>query len=155
MAVVELDDITKSYGTLKALDAVSLSIRSGEFFTLLGPSGCGKTTLLRTVAGFNRQDSGMIRVAGAEIDHLPAHRRDIGMVFQDYAVFPHMTVEGNVAFGLESRRCGRKEIAERVGRALELVRLTDLGARMPHQLSGGQQQRVGLARAMVINPQIR
>ncbi len=154
MAVVELDNITKSYDTLKALDAVSLSVRSGEFFTLLGPSGCGKTTLLRTVAGFNRQDSGAVRVAGAAIDHLPAHRRDIGMVFQDYAVFPHMTVEGNVAFGLESRRCGRKEIAERVGRALELVRLSDLGARMPHQLSGGQQQRVGLARAMVINPQI-
>ncbi|MGI9416638.1 MAG: ABC transporter ATP-binding protein, partial [Geminicoccaceae bacterium] len=154
MAVVELDNITKSYGMLKALDSVSLSIRSGEFFTLLGPSGCGKTTLLRTVAGFNRQDSGMIRVAGAAIDHLPAHRRDIGMVFQDYAVFPHMTVEGNVAFGLESRRCGRNEIIERVGRALELVRLSDLGARMPHQLSGGQQQRVGLARAMVINPQI-
>ena len=154
MAVVELDEISKSYDTLKALDAVSLSVRSGEFFTLLGPSGCGKTTLLRTVAGFNRQDSGTVRVAGAAIDHLPAHRRDIGMVFQDYAVFPHMTVEGNVAFGLESRRCGRKEIAERVGRALELVRLTDLGARMPHQLSGGQQQRVGLARAMVINPQI-
>ena len=154
MAVVELDNITKSFGTLKALDAISLSIRSGEFFTLLGPSGCGKTTLLRTVAGFNRQDSGTIRVAGAAIDHLPAHRRDIGMVFQDYAVFPHMTVEGNVAFGLESRRCGRNEVTERVGRALELVRLSDLGARMPHQLSGGQQQRVGLARAMVINPQI-
>ncbi|MGH1479182.1 MAG: ABC transporter ATP-binding protein [Geminicoccales bacterium] len=154
MAVVELDNITKSYNTLKALDAVSLGIHSGEFFTLLGPSGCGKTTLLRTVAGFNRQDSGVVRVAGAAIDHLPAHRRDIGMVFQDYAVFPHMTVEGNVAFGLESRRCGRQEITERVGRALELVRLSDLGARMPHQLSGGQQQRVGLARAMVINPQI-
>ena len=154
MAVVDLDNITKSFGTLKALDAVSLSIRSGEFFTLLGPSGCGKTTLLRTVAGFNRQDSGSVRVAGAAIDHLPAHRRDIGMVFQDYAVFPHMTVEGNVAFGLESRRCARNEIAERIGHALELVRLTDLGARMPHQLSGGQQQRVGLARAMVINPQI-
>jgi iron(III) transport system ATP-binding protein len=154
MAVVELDNITKSYGEVLALDGVSLTIRSGEFFTLLGPSGCGKTTLLRTVAGFHRQDQGSIRVAGEVLDHLPAHRRDIGMVFQDYAVFPHMTVEGNVAFGLENRRLGRTEIGERVGRALELVRLSDLGARMPHQLSGGQQQRVGLARAMVINPKI-
>jgi iron(III) transport system ATP-binding protein len=154
MAIVELEGISKTYGDLKALDRVSLTIRSGEFFTLLGPSGCGKTTLLRTVAGFHRQDEGSIRVAGEAIDRLPAHRRDIGMVFQDYAVFPHMTVEGNVAFGLESRKCGRREIGERVGRAMELVRLSGLGARMPHQLSGGQQQRVGLARAMVINPKI-
>jgi iron(III) transport system ATP-binding protein len=154
MAVVELDRISKSYGSVRALDAVSLAIRSGEFFTLLGPSGCGKTTLLRTVAGFHRQDQGSIRVDSQVIDDIPAHRRDIGMVFQDYAVFPHMSVEGNVAFGLKNRRCGRDEIAARVGRALELVRLSGLGARMPHQLSGGQQQRVGLARAMVINPKI-
>ena len=154
MAIVELDQITKAYGSVRALDRVSLAIRSGEFFTLLGPSGCGKTTLLRTVAGFHRQDQGSIRVDGAAIDDLPAYRRDIGMVFQDYAVFPHMTVEGNVAFGLKSRRCGRDEIAARVGRALELVRLSGFGTRMPHQLSGGQQQRVGLARAMVINPKI-
>jgi iron(III) transport system ATP-binding protein len=154
MAFVELDSITKSYGGVIALDALSLEVRSGEFFTLLGPSGCGKTTLLRTVAGFHRQDRGSIRVDGATIDHVPAHRRDIGMVFQDYAVFPHMSVEGNVAFGLKNRRCGRNEIKERVGRALELVRLSGHAARMPHQLSGGQQQRVGLARAMVINPKI-
>jgi ABC-type Fe3+/spermidine/putrescine transport system ATPase subunit len=154
MAVVELDQITKTYGEVKALDGISLTIRSGEFFTLLGPSGCGKTTLLRTVAGFHRQDGGAIRVAGEAIDHLPAHRRDMGMVFQDYAVFPHMTVAGNIAFGLESRRLPRREIAERVERALELARLSDLATRMPHQLSGGQQQRVGLARAVVINPKI-
>jgi len=154
MAAVELDNITKTYGSTKALDRISLAIRSGEFFTLLGPSGCGKTTLLRTVAGFHRQDEGAIRVGGEAIDQLPAHRRDMGMVFQDYAVFPHMTVEANIAFGLENRRCSRSEIRERVGRAMELVRLSDLGARMPHQLSGGQQQRVGLARAMVINPKI-
>jgi iron(III) transport system ATP-binding protein len=154
MAVVELDSISKSYGSVLALDGVSLAIRSGEFFTLLGPSGCGKTTLLRTVAGFHRQDQGSIRVDGETIDHVPAYRRDIGMVFQDYAVFPHMTVEGNVAFGLKNRRCGRSEIRERVGRALELVRLSGHATRMPHQLSGGQQQRVGLARAMVISPKI-
>jgi iron(III) transport system ATP-binding protein len=154
MAGVELDRITKSYGSVRALDDVSLAIRSGEFFTLLGPSGCGKTTLLRTVAGFHRQEQGSIRVEGESIDHVPAYRRDIGMVFQDYAVFPHMTVEGNVAFGLKNRRCGRSEIAARVGRALELVRLSGFGARLPHQLSGGQQQRVGLARAIVINPKI-
>jgi iron(III) transport system ATP-binding protein len=154
MAFVELDSITKSYDRVIALEAVSLEVRSGEFFTLLGPSGCGKTTLLRTVAGFHRQDRGSIRVDGATIDDVPAHRRDIGMVFQDYAVFPHMTVENNVAFGLRNRRCGRREIQERVGRALELVRLSGHASRMPHQLSGGQQQRVGLARAMVINPKI-
>ncbi|MGH6886463.1 MAG: ABC transporter ATP-binding protein, partial [Geminicoccales bacterium] len=154
MAVVELDHISKSYGSVRALDGVSLAVSSGEFFTLLGPSGCGKTTLLRTVAGFHRQDQGSIRVDGEVIDDIPAYRRDIGMVFQDYAVFPHMTVEGNVAFGLKNRRCGRDEIAARVGRALELVRLSGLATRMPHQLSGGQQQRVGLARAMVINPKI-
>jgi iron(III) transport system ATP-binding protein len=154
MAFVELDGITKSYGGVIALDGVNLEVRSGEFFTLLGPSGCGKTTLLRTVAGFHRQDRGSIRVDGATIDDVPAHRRDIGMVFQDYAVFPHMSVENNVAFGLKNRRCGRREIEERVGRALELVRLSGHASRMPHQLSGGQQQRVGLARAMVINPKI-
>ncbi|HEX5077587.1 MAG TPA: ABC transporter ATP-binding protein [Geminicoccaceae bacterium] len=154
MALVELDGITKSYGSVVALDRVSLTIASGEFFTLLGPSGCGKTTLLRTVAGFHRQDQGSIRVGGEAIDDVPAYRRDIGMVFQDYAVFPHMTVEGNVAFGLKNRRCGRSEIKQRVARALELVRLSAHATRMPHQLSGGQQQRVGLARAMVINPKI-
>jgi iron(III) transport system ATP-binding protein len=154
MAFVKLDSITKSYEGVIALEAVSLEVRSGEFFTLLGPSGCGKTTLLRTIAGFHRQDRGSIRVDGEAIDDVPAYRRDVGMVFQDYSVFPHMSVEGNVAFGLRNRRCGRSEIEERVGRALELVRLTGLARRMPHQLSGGQQQRVGLARAIVINPKI-
>ena len=139
---------------MKALDDIDLTIESGEFFTLLGPSGCGKTTLLRTVAGFNRQDSGEVWVAGRRIDDMPAHRRDIGLVFQDYAIFPHMTVGDNVAFGLRNRRRPRQEIAERVARALELVRLGGHAARLPHQLSGGQQQRVGLARAMVIKPQI-
>ena len=154
MARVELRHLGKSYPGLRALDDVDLAIESGELFTLLGPSGCGKTTLLRTVAGFNRQDSGEVWVAGKRIDDMPAHRRDIGMVFQDYAIFPHLTVGDNVAFGLRNRNRPRQEIAERVARALELVRLGGHSARLPHQLSGGQQQRVGLARAIVIEPQI-
>src|ERR1700675_2524946 len=154
MARVELRHISKSYPGVRALDDIDLAIESGEFFTLLGPSGCGKTTLLRTVAGFNRQDSGEVLVAGRRIDDVPAHRRDIGMVFQDYAIFPHLTVGDNVAFGLRNRGRPRQEIAERVARALELVRLGGHASRLPHQLSGGQQQRVGLARAVVIQPQI-
>jgi ABC-type Fe3+/spermidine/putrescine transport system ATPase subunit len=154
LARVDLQHLSKSYPGLRALDDVTFSIHSGEFFTLLGPSGCGKTTLLRTVAGFNRQDQGQVLVDGARIDDVPAHRRNIGMVYQDYAVFPHMTVADNVAFGLAMRRRPRKEIADRTARALDLVQLGELAARLPHELSGGQQQRVALARAIVINPQI-
>ena len=154
MAAVDLDAVTKTYVGVTALDRVALAIRSGEFFTLLGPSGCGKTTLLRTIAGFNRQDSGSIKVAGKAIDDVPAHRRDIGLVFQDYAIFPHLTVAQNVAFGLEARGRPKAEIAERVAKALQVVQLGGMAGRLPHQMSGGQQQRVGLARAMVINPQI-
>jgi iron(III) transport system ATP-binding protein len=154
VARVELRHISKRFPGAQALADVDLAIESGEFFTLLGPSGCGKTTLLRTVAGFTRQDDGEVLVGGQRIDDVPAHRRNIGMVFQDYAVFPHMSVGENVAFGLKNRHCPRQEIEERVARALELVRLGGLAARMPHELSGGQQQRVALARAMVINPQI-
>ena len=154
MARVELRHISKRYPGILALDDVDLAIESGEFFTLLGPSGCGKTTLLRTVAGFNRQDSGEVWVAGQRIDAMPAHRRNIGLVFQDYAIFPHMTVGDNVAFGLKNRHRPRQEIAQRVARALDLVRLGGHAARLPYQLSGGQQQRVGLARAVVIEPQI-
>ena len=119
MARVDLQRISKSYPGLKVLDDVSLSIRSGEFFTLLGPSGCGKTTLLRTVAGFNKQDEGQVLVDGAGIDDVPAHRRNIGMVYQDYAIFPHLTVADNVAFGLLMRGVPRREIVERTGRALD------------------------------------
>ena len=154
MARVDLQHISKSYPGLKALDDITLSIQSGEFFTLLGPSGCGKTTLLRTVAGFNTQDGGQVLVDGRRIDNMPAHRRNIGMVYQDYAIFPHLTVADNVAFGLAMRRRPRQEIAERTARALDLVQLGGLAARLPHELSGGQQQRVALARAVVINPQI-
>ena len=154
MARVELRHINKGYPGVQALDDINLDIASGEFFTLLGPSGCGKTTLLRTVAGFNLQDSGEVLVGGRRIDGMPAYRRNIGLVFQDYAIFPHMTVGDNVAFGLRNRGCPRQEIVERVARALDLVRLGGHAARLPHQLSGGQQQRVGLARAVVIQPQI-
>jgi len=154
MARVELHRIHKLYPGVLALDDVDLAIESGEFFTLLGPSGCGKTTMLRTVAGFTRQDSGEVRVAGERIDAVPAHRRNIGMVFQDYAIFPHLTVGENVAFGLVNRGRPRQEIDRRVAHALDLVRLGGYAARLPHQLSGGQQQRVGLARAVVIEPQI-
>jgi ABC-type Fe3+/spermidine/putrescine transport system ATPase subunit len=154
MARVELRHITKNYPGVQALDDVDLAIESGEFFTLLGPSGRGKTTLLRTVAGFIRQDRGEVRVAGQRIDGMPAFRRNIGLVFQEYAIFPHMTVGENVAFGLRNRRRPPDEIARRVAQALDLVRLGGHAARLPQQLSGGQQQRVGLARAVVIEPQI-
>ncbi len=154
MARVELRHISKRYPGAQALDDVDLRIESGEFFTLLGPSGCGKTTLLRTLAGFIHQDHGEVVVGGQRIDDMPAYRRNIGLVFQDYAIFPHLTVGDNVAFGLRNRRRPRDEIAQRVARALDLVRLGGHAERLPHQLSGGQQQRVGLARAVVIEPQI-
>ncbi len=136
------------------LDGVSLAVASGAFFTLLGPSGCGKTTLLRCVAGFLAPDAGSIHVGGTRIDTLPAHRRDIGMVFQDYAVFPHLTVAENVGFGLKARGMPKAEIAARVAESLATVRLDGFGARLPEALSGGQQQRVGLARAMAIRPRL-
>ena len=154
MAFVELRSVIKRYDTVTALQEVSIAVESGEFFTLLGPSGCGKTTLLRTIAGFIRQDGGEVMVGGSSVDRLPPHRRDTGMVFQDYAIFPHMSVAQNVAFGLRNRRVARAEIGERVASALRTVRLSDYEGRMPHELSGGQQQRVGLARAMVIRPQV-
>ena len=155
MTTIRLKGIDKSYTPgVKALDAVDLTIESGEFFTLLGPSGCGKTTLLRTVAGFVAQENGQIFFDGDRIDHIPAYRRDTGMVFQDFAIFPHMSVADNVAFGLHNRKVAREEIKERVGTSLEMARLSGLGNRMPDQLSGGQQQRVGLARAMVVRPKV-
>ena len=156
MARVDLRNLSKHYASagITALDNINLTIEPGEFFTLLGPSGCGKTTLLRTIAGFNQQDSGEIWFDKERIDTMPAHRRNIGMVYQDYAIFPHKSVADNVAFGLEMRKVPRADIAKRVSRALTVVQLDGLGARMPHELSGGQQQRVALARAMVINPQI-
>ncbi len=154
MAFVELRGISKRYDTVTALQEVSIAVEAGEFFTLLGPSGCGKTTLLRTIAGFIRQNDGEVLVGGSSIDRLPPHRRDTGMVFQDYAIFPHMSVADNVAFGLRNRQVARADIKDRVASALQTVHLSDHESRMPHELSGGQQQRVGLARAMVIRPQV-
>ena len=154
MSTVQLNNLNKKYSDVEALKQFTLEIQSGELFTLLGPSGCGKTTLLRTIAGFNRQDSGTIKIDGIAIDSLPAYRRDIGMVFQDYAIFPHMSVGDNIAFGLKNREVSRQEMKSRVADALETVQLSGLEKRMPNELSGGQQQRVGLARAMVIQPKI-
>ncbi|HET7839142.1 MAG TPA: ABC transporter ATP-binding protein [Rectinemataceae bacterium] len=154
MTSIRIVEIEKRFGTLRALKGVSVAIEPGELFTLLGPSGCGKTTLLRTVAGFNRQDSGDIFLGEELVNDQPAHRRETGMVFQNYAVFPHMTVFDNVAYGLRVRRQGRKEIASKVEAALRRVRLEGLDQRTPDKLSGGQQQRVGLARAMAIEPRV-
>jgi spermidine/putrescine ABC transporter ATP-binding subunit len=151
---LELDKLTKRYGTAAAIDGVSLTIEGGRFFSLLGPSGSGKTTVLMAIAGFTEPTSGAIRLDGRDITRLPPERRNFGMVFQGYALFPHRTVEDNVAFPLIVRRRPRTEIETRVAAALDLVRLSDLRSRMPRQLSGGQQQRVALARAVVFEPDI-
>ncbi len=150
-----VENATKVFSEkVRALDGVSFSVERNEFFTLLGPSGCGKTTLLRSIAGFAELTAGSIGLAGARLDPVPSHKRDIGMVFQDYAVFPHLTVSDNVAFGLKARRVPAAETAARVDEALATVRLGDYKARLPAALSGGQQQRIGLARAMVIRPKL-
>ena len=154
MALVQLKNIKKAYGKQLALKDVSLSIPSGAFFTLLGPSGCGKTTLLRAIAGFHQHDAGDILVDGQSIGHLGANQRNVGMVFQDYAVFPHLSVFDNVAFGLVQQKMPTAAIRQRVDDMLATVQLDKHAARMPHQLSGGQQQRVGLARALVIRPKL-
>ena len=154
MTSIRLENISKSFPGVKALENVNLSIEPGEFFTLLGPSGCGKTTLLRTIAGFYRQDTGHVHLGDQCIDGVPPHKRDTGMVFQNYAVFPHMTVFQNVAFGLGNRGVRGEEARARVAKALAMARLTGYDTRTPDQLSGGQQQRVGLARAMVIEPRV-
>ena len=146
--------LTVRYGASTALDAVDLSVRPGEVLALLGPSGCGKTTLLRTVAGFVRQAAGQVLVDGAAIDDLPPHRRRIGIVFQNYALFPHMSVAGNVAYGLRARRAPRQRIEARVAELLEMVQMAPFRDRRPAQLSGGQQQRVALARALAIEPDL-
>ena len=154
MASVEITGLRKLYGQTVALENVDITIPTGSFYTLLGPSGCGKTTLLRTIAGFHDQTAGRIAIDGEYIETLPAHRRDVGMVFQDYAVFPHLSVADNVAFGLRQRRRPSQEITSRVAEVLETVQLSRYAERMPHELSGGQQQRVGLARAIVIKPKV-
>ncbi len=151
---VELQEISKRFGHTTVLEGVTLRVRAGEFFSLLGPSGCGKTTTLRIIAGFESPDSGAVFINGIPATTTPPQKRDVNLVFQNYALFPHLTVEQNVAFGLEMQKLPRSVIRERVGRALELVRLSGLGSRFPHQLSGGQQQRVALARAIVTEPSV-
>jgi putative spermidine/putrescine transport system ATP-binding protein len=153
-AALDLDRVGKSFGASLVVDGISLAVQPGEFLTLLGPSGCGKTTTLNLIAGFLAPDEGAIRIDGRQINAVPVHRRDIGLVFQDYALFPHRTVAENVAFGLRMRGIGRAEIAQRVQEALALVQLAGLGTRRPGQLSGGQRQRVALARALVIRPSV-
>ena len=154
MARLQLSNVTKRYGELKAVDDVCLDVENGEFLVLLGPSGCGKTTTLRIVAGFVEPSAGTVRLGERDITTLPPWRRNAGLVFQNYALFPHLTVNENVAFGLEMRKVGAAERAPKIIEALRLVRLERLGERLPRQLSGGQQQRVALARALVFRPDI-
>ncbi|MCR6656788.1 MAG: ABC transporter ATP-binding protein [Opitutus sp.] len=153
-AMVELKEVTKRFGSFTAVDAVSLTIRSGEFLTLLGPSGCGKTTLLRLIAGFETPDEGVVLLDGAEVTQLPPYKRNVNQVFQSYALFPHLSVRDNVAFGLRMQKRPKAEIDARVAEALELVSLQGLEERRPHQLSGGQRQRVALARALAPRPSV-
>ena len=153
-AEVRLHELTKTYGAVVAVDGVSATIAPGSFFTLLGPSGSGKTTTLMMVAGFTYPTRGEVFVDGRPVAGLPPQKRDLGMVFQSYAVFPHLTVFDNIAFPLQIRRAPRDEIRRRVGEALELVRLTGYDRRLPRQLSGGEQQRVALARALVFRPRV-
>src|SRR5580704_2319220 len=154
MAGISLRSITKRFADIVAVDDLTLDVADGVIVVLLGPSGCGKTTTLRVIAGFVEATAGSIRIGARDLTHEPPYRRNIGFVFQSYALFPHLDVSENVAFGLRRRRLTEREIGERVARALALVKLDDLGARMPRQLSGGQQQRVAIARALVIEPDV-
>ena len=150
---ITIEKLTKRFGAKTVLDRIELQIAAGELFFLLGPSGCGKTTLLRAVAGLNEPDEGRILAGDRDVTHLPPHRRDMGMVFQSYALWPHMTLRENVAFGLEMRSVKKADVRQRALRALEMVKLADRANAKPNELSGGQQQRVALARALVIEPQ--
>ena len=151
---LSIANIDKRFAEVKALADVTLEIREGEFFTLLGPSGCGKTTLLRIIAGLELADAGQVLLGGRDITSLPATKRQVNTVFQSYALFPHLNIFENVAFGLRSRKVARPDVASRVNRRLEMLGLEDMADRYPHQLSGGQQQRVALARALVNEPEV-
>ncbi|MBR1708385.1 MAG: ABC transporter ATP-binding protein [Clostridia bacterium] len=151
---IHIDNVTKAYGKNIVIQGLSAEIRPGEFFTLLGPSGCGKTTLLRMIIGFNTIEAGEIRIDDKVINKIPTNKRNMGMVFQNYAVFPHMSVRDNVAYGLKTRRIPKPERYKRADEILKLVRIDQYADRMPTQLSGGQQQRVALARAIVIEPEV-
>lgn len=152
MTSIRIEGLSKNFGEVRALNNIDLEIKPGEIFFLLGPSGCGKTTLLRHIAGFYHPDAGRILFGDRDVTNLPPHKRNTGMMFQSYALWPHMTVAKNVAFGLEERKLPKAEIADRVGKVLETVRMSQYAERKINQLSGGQQQRVALARAMVIRP---
>jgi ABC-type Fe3+/spermidine/putrescine transport system ATPase subunit len=152
--MLEARQLDKRFGLVEAVRSVSFSLQAGQFLSLLGPSGCGKTTTLRMIAGFEQPTRGSIALGGRDITNMPARRRNIGMVFQSYALFPHLTAAGNVAFGLHMRRVGRAEREARVLRALDIVRMKGFGDRLPKSLSGGQQQRIALARALVIEPDL-
>lgn len=151
---VTIKNVVKQYGDFMAVNHMDFLIEKGEFFTLLGPSGCGKTTLLRMIAGFNKIDEGEIFFNEQSVNSIPAHKRDIGMVFQNYAIFPHLTVKQNVAYGLKARGVKGKRLEENVQEAMELMQIAEYQDRSPSQLSGGQQQRVALARAIVIHPKV-
>jgi spermidine/putrescine transport system ATP-binding protein len=154
MALLEIQDVTRRFGDFTAVDRVTLAIEAGEFFTLLGPSGCGKTTLLRMVAGFDNPDGGRIFLNGEDLAGRPPEARPVRTVFQSYALFPHMTVEGNIAFPLKMAKTPPAEMNGKIAEALEDERLTGFGKRFPHELSGGQKQRVALARALVTHPTV-
>ncbi|MBV9202896.1 MAG: ABC transporter ATP-binding protein, partial [Alphaproteobacteria bacterium] len=151
---LEVHALIKRYSPQISVGPISFEVQEGEFFSLLVPSGCGKTTTLRCIAGFEALTAGSISLHGERLEDKPPHRRDVGLVFQNYALFPHLTVFDNVAFGLRLRRLGKAEIAERVGRVLQLVDLAGMAVRFPAQLSGGQQQRVAIARSLVLEPRI-
>ena len=153
-SAVEISGVTKNFGAVVAVQEVSIAIRRGEFLTLLGPSGCGKTTLLNMIAGFEAPSSGTISIGGRDVTNVPPHLRDTGMVFQSYALFPHMSVFDNVAFGLRMRKVDKQKIIRDVEHVLDMVKLGGMGERRVRQLSGGQQQRVALARAIVIGPRV-
>src|SRR6187399_2438471 len=151
---VTLVDLVKKFGDVTAVDGINLQMPAGEFFSMLGPSGCGKTTTLRMIAGFEQPTSGQILLDGEDMAFTPPHKRNVNTVFQSYALFPHLSVQDNVAFGLRRQKTPKNEIKQRVGEALELVQLTGLERRKPAQMSGGQQQRVALARALVLKPAV-
>src|SRR5215216_3417363 len=153
-AAVRFDNVSRHFGDVKAVDHANLEIRDGEFFSMLGPSGSGKTTCLRMIAGFDRPTSGNIFLYGQDVSDLPPYERDVNTVFQDYALFPHMTIEDNIAYGLMIRGVSKQERYKQVDEMLELVRLPGFGYRKPSQLSGGQRQRVALARALINHPRV-
>lgn len=154
MALIEIEGLAKSFGQVRAVDGVSLNIESGEFITLLGPSGSGKTTVLRLIAGFEDADSGTIKLSGEDITHLPPFDRDVNTVFQDYALFPHMTIQENVEYGLRNRKVPKPERTKQAREAIASVKLEHVAERLPHQLSGGQRQRIALARSLVLRPRV-